>query len=689
MRDKIWYETSYRRNLVDMHIDDWDERFLSKLEPEEYVRLLKKARVQSAMVYANSHVGYCYWPTKTGRMHRGIRGRDVLGDIIALCHGEGMDVVPYYSLIFNNWAYDHDPSWRMIDVNGKASRDPGRWVGAFGGRYGICCPNSASYRRFVAAQVKELCAGYDFEGIFFDMTFWPAVCYCRSCRERFAGEVGGEMPTVIDWSDPRWLTFQKKREEWLVEFAAFATGTARRCKPGVSVEHNSAVLTQNWRLGTTLGLAEQNDYIGGDLYGGFGQQSFICKMYDSITPNRPFEFMTSRCSPGLQDHTTLKSRETLELHACTALAHNGAFLFIDAIDPAGTLNPKVYEIMGQVFGESQKYEPYLGGERCEDVGVFFSLDSKIDLADNGKPVAQAGWRVPHLDAALGAAAVLRENHIPHGVMSAGNLPDASAHQVIVLPDLPMLSEREVEDLMRFVADGGGLYASGQTSPALVGEVFGVSFEGETSEAVTYMAPTAKGQPLMAGIEPGYPLSVSGRQMMARALDGGDVVATLTLPYTDPADATKLASIHSNPPGVPTDYCAATLRLYGKGKAAWLSAPIEAVAQEPHRRFLAQIVRELAGRPFSFRTDAPAAVEVVVSHQADRKRYLISLLNEQDRMPPIPVSDATVAIRMEGKKAVRVVLLPDEQPLAFEVRGAELEIAVPRLEIFCMLMVEYE
>ena len=74
MRATKWYENSYRRNLVDMHIDDWHEEFLSRLEPETYVGLLKEARVQSAMVYANSHVGYCYWPTKTGRMHRGIGG---------------------------------------------------------------------------------------------------------------------------------------------------------------------------------------------------------------------------------------------------------------------------------------------------------------------------------------------------------------------------------------------------------------------------------------------------------------------------------------------------------------------------------------------------------------------------------------------------------------------------------------
>ena len=53
-----WYEKSFRRNLVDMHIEDWDERFLSRFSPEEYVENLKRAKIQSAMLYFHSHMGY-------------------------------------------------------------------------------------------------------------------------------------------------------------------------------------------------------------------------------------------------------------------------------------------------------------------------------------------------------------------------------------------------------------------------------------------------------------------------------------------------------------------------------------------------------------------------------------------------------------------------------------------------------
>ena len=41
----MWYTKSYRRHLCDMHIDDWDETFLSEFSPEEYY---KKEKVKTA-----------------------------------------------------------------------------------------------------------------------------------------------------------------------------------------------------------------------------------------------------------------------------------------------------------------------------------------------------------------------------------------------------------------------------------------------------------------------------------------------------------------------------------------------------------------------------------------------------------------------------------------------------------------
>ena len=38
-----------------------------------------------------------------------------------------------------------------------------------------------------------------------------------------------------------------------------------------------------------------------DLYGGFSQQTFACKLYYNMTPNLPFNYTTSRCEMCIRD----------------------------------------------------------------------------------------------------------------------------------------------------------------------------------------------------------------------------------------------------------------------------------------------------------------------------------------------------------------------------------------------------
>ena len=112
------------------------------------------------------------------------------------------------------------------------------------------------------------------------------------------------------------------------------------------------------------------------------------------------------------------------------------FVFIDAIDPVGTLNRSVYQRMGEIFGETRVYEKYLGGGKlCEDVAVYLSTESKFDFADNGKAPddPKLSPRLPHVDAALGAVELSIDQHIPYGVITKKNLATSVALQDSHLP----------------------------------------------------------------------------------------------------------------------------------------------------------------------------------------------------------------------------------------------------------------
>jgi len=695
MKNRVWYRKSYRRNIVDIFTEDWDESFLSQLDPATYVKILKTGKVKSTMIYANSHVGCCFWPTKTGYIHKGIGERDILGEIIDLCHKEGLDVIVYYSLIFNNRAYEQHPEWRILDLNGKASREREGRIG----RYGVCCPNSPGYREFVLDQIRELCQNYDFEGMWFDMTFWPAVCYCPNCKRRYKEEVGEDMPTIVDWDDPSWVRFQKKREEWLAEFAGMATNAVKKYKPEATVVHQSATVPLSWAFGVTHLLTEHCDFVGGDFYGGVLQQSFICKLYYNLTPNMPFEFITNLRYPNNVDRIMTKPKELIEAQSFLTIAHNGAFLINDTIDPIGTLEERGYRILGEIYDEISKYEKYLGGNLCQDVAIYFSFDSKMSFADNGKKASIWAWssegfssRLPHVEAALGAAEALRTNHIPFGVITKRNLEDLPRHQVVVLPNVLRLSDEEADAVKEYVAAGGSVYASKYTLRSKLSEMLGVTSMRETREKFTYIAPTSQGETLLPGVTKKYPLAIPDSQIEAEFPSKEGIMATITLPYTHPDDPLKFASIHDNPPGVPTDYPAIIYKEFGKGKIIWSSASIEtsAIRFLEHRSIFVHMIRSLAREPFSFEADAPGCVEVVLFHKPDEKRYLINIVNFQSEigMPNVPVHDILLRVKVKGSP-VRTISLPDETSIPFTKNGEFTEIKVPTVQTFKMLALDYD
>ncbi|MEM2028916.1 MAG: beta-galactosidase trimerization domain-containing protein [Candidatus Bathyarchaeia archaeon] len=683
LKDREWFKKVYRRNVVDMHIADWDENFLSEFNAKKYVEALALARVESTVVYATSHMGLCYYPTKIGAMHKGLRGRDILGEVIDLCHENGINVVVYYSLIFNVWAYDAHPDWRIIRADGKEAAE--------NSRYGVCCPNSP-YRDFAIKQVEEICKNYDFEGIRFDMTFWPTVCYCKHCQEKYSEEVGGEIPRIVNWLDQKWVTFQRKREKWLIDFAALITSTVRRIKPEVTAEHQSSTYDKSWLLSVTQKLSEQCDFLQGDFYGGLLEESFACKLFHNLTKNKPCAFETSS-NVSLTDHTTLKPKELLELEAYAAIANGAAFVFIDAINPDGTLNESVYYTMREIFEEIEKYEKYLGGEPIADAAIYFSTESKFDLADNGKNVMEASQKMPHLESALNVAESFIRNHIPFTVITKKNLGSLSSYKVLVLPNVLMMDEEEAEAFREFVKNGGVLYASKHTSlirkdgkmgDFLLSDLLGVSYLGETKESFTYISPIGKGEEVLLGYSSKYPLSIYGSQLKVEAREGAEVLGKIILPYTDPADTKHFASIHSNPPGKITNYPAIILNNYGKGRAIYITGDLDRVKY--HQNTFIRLIRLLYPKSFSFESDAPGFVEMTLFDQKNHGRYIITLLNLIEEC--IPIRGINVKIALNGKKPERFLKLPEEKELNYKEEEGRIEFNAAELKRFVAFALNY-
>jgi hypothetical protein len=721
----------YRRMLVDMHIGDWDERFLSKLDPAKMVRLYKLAGLTSVMYYAQSHLGLCYWPTKTGQMHAGLRGRDFVGETLACLRKARMGACIYYSLIYNNWAYLEHPQWRLVPATGQAQQTNG-------GRYGRCCPNNPDYRSFARAQVEELLKGYRFDGLFYDMTFWPRVCICEHCRARFAKEAGAEIPSTIDWLSPRWCEFQAARERWMIEFATLMTNHAKAVSPGITVYHNFASSASNWVPGVSFDIRRANDLIGADLYGDAVEQLAACKSMANLADNRPIEFMTSRCV-SLVEHEHNKSAEVLRLQTLAATLFSAATFFIDAIDPDGTVHEGVYKSLRKAYAEAARYEPFLGGEPVEDVAIYYSSESKMDFAENGRPLAEgAVWRrtYPHLSAVRGFTRLLQQAHIPFGIITRKRLASLDRYKVVVLPNVLRMDEDEAAAFREYVRRGGRLYASRYTSLTetrgvrrsdfMLADVFGCHFAADDLGDVTYLKPRRGALSKAAG--PQNYLSMlfrgdaeGGAPGTLRLADRaeGKVLAALTLPYSKDWGTVydqNWASIHSSPPWTDTATPAVVSNRFGKGTCVYSAADIECKEGEANDRFLLALIRSLLGNRQSASADAhpcvwmavtdqhvgrgegvsPSCAEgilpsVVSSVSSSSGRLLLGFLNYPAQPPAIPIAQVPFTLRPpKGKTFTRLLSLPTLQRVAFQKAAhGTLRATAKNLEGLQMFLAEYE
>ena len=585
-----WYKGVYRRNLVDMHIADWDDGFLSQFDAEEYYRNLLTAKIESPMIYLQSHTGLCHYPTKSGKTHAYFaKNPRAMNNLIDKCKAGGMKVVGYYSLIFNNWAADTYPEWEMVNADGTTWRDHGQ-------RYGLCCPNNADYRAFVETQMREMAELFpNLDGIFYDMPYWEVVCHCPSCQARWAKEVGGELPKKLDWKDEKWRLFVRKRQEWMADFAMYVNRKSQEVLPFATCELNFAAgIACDWLAGSTEGINAACEFTGGDLYGDLYNHSFTCKYYYGITRNQPFEYMTCRCNKKLREHTISKPETDLEAEVMLTAAHHGASLIIDAIDPVGTLDSRSYNRLGKVFAKQIPYEKYMDkGELYAETAVYF--DSWTQFSPDGKAYNK--------ECAIRAARTLIEEHIPVKVIANGNMDNLSQYQMIIAPALEDFNNPEILKFIDYVEQGGTLYLSGKSDNRLIKTFFDGKIKGETygdspfervwkgyDEVQAYVYPTdEKYMEYMDEFNEKYPLPIIYKLPIMEGYQG-EVKAKVILPYTDPDEHTMYASIHSNPPARTTDLPAIIERRFGKGKVIWTAATLENDERENFKEIFTKIVK---------------------------------------------------------------------------------------------------
>jgi hypothetical protein len=689
------------------------------VDADQVVEGARRAGADAVMVYANSHVGGCYYPTEVGHRHAGLNGRDLFGEQLQLLHEEGIATCAYYSVNFNVLAWRQHPEWRL-----QPSREVGTFVGPHA-KYAVCCPSNREFNAFQREQVGEIASRYDVDAFFFDMVFWGEICLCASCRTRFFDETGHDLPDTVDWFDPIWCAFQDVRERWLVEQFTMLKASVQRYR-AIPVYLNATAFSFGWTWGASLPLLTENDLVGGDIFCEDAAWLATAHMLTRAGSGR-FQYMTTISGYGA---SAARMRELGDLAGCAqrAALFGGQFLAIDAIEADGTVNLASYDALRAVFDSVRPFHDTTGGVMVCDVAVYWSQRSGVDFADNGKPLAEAGRnaaRLPHFAAIDGALLALGQAGLAAGVISELALPDLADYPVLVLPDVHRLTDEEVTAFRSYVDGGGRLYASGHTSLVtadgtrhddfLLADLFGARLIGETRRNVHYLKPLdattrealAPARYLTHG-DTATGARVGGITFWCPLLEAqpdARVLATLTQAFGDgPAskDNDAWASIHTDLPWRDTAYPLLVHHRFGAGEVIYSALPVEAVpprsedwlgasgGQTRGQAMFVHLIRALlAETPLRVEVDGHPQAWVLVRDDPNRSRLLVGIRNQVPASPPLAIPRVDVRLAdPEGVVLTHVTDLRDETPIVGVRTPSGLAFHVPDVLDLRMLAVHY-
>lgn len=666
-----WYKKLKWRNLMDMHIPDWDKELMSKFDSAEYARLVKKSGSELCEFYAENCLGICFFDTKIGHKHAGIGDRDLVQEVFEQLDKQKTRKMTYYN-IWNRWAYESFPQWRIKHQDGSDTT-------LRGNRFAFTCINHEEYRQFVHKQLNQLITEYESCGLWIDMLGWfREICYCESCAERFMKKTGKALPKAIDWSDPDWMSFQRFREESMVEFIKEIKENVHKVRPGMTIVFNCASWTDHYGSALSEEFMAENEYLAGDFYSDSLRSTTICKALNNLTENRPVEFMIS-ANTDLSYHTTLKSIDELRNAVYASIAHNAAFVFIDAINPDGSLKEKVYEKFGNLKKEVEHLYDYWNpdAKMLSDVGLYFSLKSAFDPRNGESKYNPDMTLLSHIKL---LTKTMIASHIPYDIIFRKNLKDAiKDKQTIILSDVFMIDDYEAEFLTQFVENGGnliitgltGMYdaESGKNENFRLAHLMGVDYAGEMEENDCYFNPAADN--LFDDYDEAYPMFVRCPAVKVRQ-SSGKTLATIIKPWSHSREEYKFGCAHTNPPREKTDFPAVTLNTYGKGRVLYIASPFECDENAAQRHVFTNMVKMMTKNKLIYEVSAPSWLDVMV-YDDENGRYRLVFYKAMEYFEECDATDVDVTLRILGITSAFSVMTEKNAPVTQCDEGIKIHI----------------
>lgn len=457
----FWKATPwYRRTMR------WGQTNITELDPEQYDvewwrGYWKRTETQGVVINAGGIVAYYPTDVPLHRRAEHLNGRDLFGTLCWAAHQDGLAVFARMdSSRAQEDCYRAHPDWFAIRDNGHPYESDGLYT---------ACINSPYYEEHIPAILCEIIQRYHPDG--FTDNSWAGLgrnnpCFCDNCQKRFTKRTGKAIPRERNWNDRlyrEWIlwNYERRLEMWdLNNRITRSTGGADCIWVGMN---SGSISGQCQSFRDYRGICQRAEMIMLDHQAradgdGFQQNGETGKLihnllgWEKLIPESMALYQAGK--------PTFRYASKPEPEA--------RLWMLDGI--AGGLQPwwhqvgayqedrRRFGIPGPIYGWCKANEAYLHDRQpLATVGVVWSQQN-LDFygRDDASVLAELPWR--------GLNQALVRARIPYLPIHADDLENQAAQfNTLVLPNLASMSDAQIAAVRKFVAYGGGLLATGQSS----------------------------------------------------------------------------------------------------------------------------------------------------------------------------------------------------------------------------------
>lgn len=628
--------------------------------------------------------GDAYFPSRVTPHAPGLGPLDYLREATDAGKRLGVHVVMY---INPNCLYDDHPLHTEAAIRGAdGSIAAGHGYGIRGAQF--VCINNPVYRDFLRRLLEEAFTRYELAGLYVD-GLTPHRCFCRHCRAKYRGMFGVEMPVekcagrgwavlwemvktpqpVGDPNDPDTARYTEFLDRSLADATRLVSETVRRARPG------AVTLYHSWPKPATLAFY---DGTLTEIYVKSPWRHNLWKFGELSNYSNVFGIPVL-FNIYLHDHGTAAEAETKMVQGLAGgcfpnfwntLGMKPMFHFMrvnaECFDFARTVPTRWLAFPRAIHNHSAH-------ERL--------------LADRRSPARSV--RARFLAPYVGMYSVIVRSGLPLVTRDCGDFSDdLDGFRVLVLADEACLSDEQVRAIRRFVAAGGGLVATHETSlyddrgnrrpDFALADVFGVRYQAMLPPAERTVR-IDRQHLVTAGLDGLSPLAHDDAHAVVQ-MAGAQPLATLTPPPEGQA-AVAAVSVHT----------------FGKGRVVYLPGRFDAIQCDrvtpAIERLLANAARWAAGEPAPVEARADSPVAVTSFDQPERRvLHLVSLAGDTLYRSDVVAPAGRVTVKLEipaGRGIAKVRRLWAGKEATFQTAGHTATVVLEGVGQYEVLAVEWK